>query len=91
MQPSSTIEQAKQYNWRLKQQVYAEGRKGGYINPRLDDIDQIDPGWPKTSLPPAHRIPCLESLVGLDPSMIGGSVLFRTPDRFTIHPGMTKK
>ena len=35
--------------------------------------------------------PCPESLVGEDPSVLGGSVLFRTKDRITIQPGTTQK
>ena len=35
--------------------------------------------------------PCPESLVGVDPSVLGGSVLFRTRDRITIQPGTTQK
>ena len=35
--------------------------------------------------------PCPESLVGTDPSVMGGSVLFRIKDKTIIKPGTTQK
>ena len=50
--------------------------------------------WGVAPSPPslnAKGWPCPESLVRVDPSVLGGSVLFRTKDKITIRPGTTQK
>ena len=54
----------------------------------MDKYGGVHPPPPTVN---AKGWPCPESLVGADPSVVGGTVLFRIKDKTTIAPGTTQK